>query len=72
MSELVTFDDVRCVITELLAVKITEKCNMNIAYWLNGFREEKLLNIFPETPMLKLCPLMAAILDEGQTHRKQF
>ena len=34
--------------------------------WLTGFRG--LLNNFPIGPMLKLCPLMVAILDRDRGH----
>jgi hypothetical protein len=35
--------------------------------WLTGFRGED-LNNFPIGPMLKLCLLMAAILDRDRGH----
>jgi hypothetical protein len=37
--------------------------------WLTGFRGKFFKTFFPYDPMLKLCPLTAAILDGGRGHR---
>ena len=37
--------------------------------WLTGFRQEDFKTYFPYGPMLKLCPLMVAILDGDLGHQ---
>ena len=41
-------------------------------HWSGCFKQEDFSLFFPYGPMLKLCPLMAAILDGHRIQRMQF